>query len=166
MNGLDIFLVLLCGYTFIRGIFRGLVRETASICGLVLGFWTAHTFYAWAADYLQRLIPVQQYAEIAAYACIFLLVLIFFLLLGTGLQRLLQALFLGWLDRLAGALLGLSKGVILGCLVFLGLSFFLSPESNLLAESRLAPLLSLVLQKLHSVLPEAVQELLQDRAQA
>lgn len=166
MNGLDIFLLLLLCYTLLRGIFRGLVREAASICGLILGFWVAHTYYPLGASYLLGLVPAQEYAEIVAYAFIFLLVLLFFLLLGSGLQSLLQSLFLGWLDRLAGALLGLGKGLILGCLVFLGLSFFLPQESSLLTESRLAPFLSLLLHKLQAVMPEAVQDLLQDRAQA
>ncbi|MFW5992974.1 MAG: CvpA family protein, partial [Desulfohalobiaceae bacterium] len=158
MNGLDIFLIVLGGYTFLRGIFRGLVREAASICGLILGFWLAHNSYPLAAEPLQRIIPAQEYAEIVAYACLFMLALLFFLLLGIGLQRLLQALLLGWLDRLAGALLGLAKGLILACLVFLGLGFFLPQDSTLLTESRLAPYLVLVLHKLESVLPQNLHE--------
>lgn len=161
MNGLDIFLVLLCGFTLLRGLFRGLVREVASISGLILGFWAAHSFYALAAKQLLVIIPAREYAEIAAYACIFLLVLLVFMILGAGLQKLLQALFLGWLDRLAGGFLGLGKGLILGCLVFLGLSFFLPRDSQLLTGSTLAPYLDLLLQQVQDLLPEEVQDLLQ-----
>ncbi len=161
MNGLDIFLVLLGGYTLLRGAFRGLVREISSICGLVSGFWAAQTYYPLLAQHLLHIIPGQEYANIVSYAVLFILVLLIFLLIGTALHRLLQALMLGCLDRLAGALLGLGKGLILGCLVFLALSFFLPRDAEILSESRLAPYLGLVLKKAQILVPEEVQDLLQ-----
>ena len=45
MNILDIiFSIILC-FLGIRGIFRGLVKEAASVFGLVLGFFLANSYY-------------------------------------------------------------------------------------------------------------------------
>ena len=45
MNPFDILMLIILAYGLIRGIFRGLVRELASIIGVLGGFYAAYSYY-------------------------------------------------------------------------------------------------------------------------
>jgi uncharacterized membrane protein required for colicin V production len=60
-------------------------------------------------------------------------------LIGWGLQRLFKKTFLGWLDKLLGALFASGAGVILIYLIIVVLTFFLPSQTPLIANSKLSP---------------------------
>ena len=45
MNGLDIALIVILFFFFLRGIFRGFIKEIMGIVGLVVGFYLAMKYY-------------------------------------------------------------------------------------------------------------------------
>ena len=55
MNILDIIFCVILGLLAVRGIFRGLIRETASILSLILAFVLANSYYAELAPLLTKL---------------------------------------------------------------------------------------------------------------
>jgi membrane protein required for colicin V production len=61
-------------------------------------------------------------------------------------------------------LLGLAKGVVLCCLILFVLTFALSPRSSLVAESRLAPYLNQVTQKMVVIIPEGLKQSFADKS--
>ncbi|MBW1983457.1 MAG: CvpA family protein, partial [Deltaproteobacteria bacterium] len=49
MNTFDIIIAAIFGYCLVRGLFRGLIKELASIIGVLSGFYAAYTYYQEAA---------------------------------------------------------------------------------------------------------------------
>ena len=45
MNPFDMVIVVILSFCLIRGFFRGLIKELASIVGVLGGFYAAYTYY-------------------------------------------------------------------------------------------------------------------------
>ncbi len=82
MNGLDIALVVVLFFFFVRGIFRGFVKEVAGIVGLVLGFLLASSYHATGARYLEPVLHNASYRQAISFLIIFVLVFFIVGLLG------------------------------------------------------------------------------------
>lgn len=126
MNLLDIvILVLLAGFV-LKGLWRGLLRELCSLCGLFGGVFLALSYHAPLAELLMENVDwPAQLCVVIAFVALLLLTVIFFGLLGFLLSRFIKLLFLGGFNRVAGGLFGLVQGALLLTLVLYGLS--LSP---------------------------------------
>jgi membrane protein required for colicin V production len=142
MNLFDIaILLLLAGFT-LKGLWRGLLRELCSLCGLFGGLFLGVRFHAPLAELLiERVTWPNQLCVVIAFAALFLLTVIFFGLLGFVLSRFIKLLFLGGFNRVAGALFGLVQGGLLLTLVLYGLSLspLPPPVRDLFEQSQLAP---------------------------
>ncbi len=113
MSVLDIIVLLLLLLTVVRGLMRGMVDTLFSLAAWILAFVLAR----WGAATLAPLLPVAvESASIrffAAFAVIFLVVLIGVLLLGHALASLVKASGFGSADRVFGGVLGLAKGLVI-----------------------------------------------------
>ncbi len=154
LNWLDILLgsILLLG--LMRGIWTGFSRSVSSLLGLVLGFWVAVNYFPPLSLRLSQFIKDPMWCPLIAFFLLFVLVYLSFVLAGMLVQTLLKAIKLGWMDRLMGAIVGLSKGLILtGVIVFL-LTVFLPSDSPVLKGSALYPRLTKVAKMLGNLVPE------------
>lgn len=159
MNILDIiFSIILC-FLGIRGIFRGLVKEAASVFGLVLGFFLANSYYGQLAPHLEFLFGRAGLASLAAYLGIFLGTMVAVSLIAALIRKLLRMIMLGWLDIIGGGALGLFKGALLCCVTVMALTAFLPPKAELLANSRLLPYVN----EFGGLLSEALPQEMRDR---
>ena len=165
MNGLDIVFIIIILLGLVRGLFRGLVKEFASIVGLVFGFLVANQYYQPLTEQLMVIMPDEQIAGIVSYAFIFLAVLGAILLAGLGFRELLKLSMLSWLDRLSGGILGLLKGGLICSLVLLLLTTFMAPGSALLQESRLSPYIGSFTQQLSRLIPKDMKAQFEERSQ-
>ncbi|MDY0301778.1 MAG: CvpA family protein [Trichlorobacter sp.] len=101
----------------LRGAFRGFIAEAASVAALFAGGWLSFRYYADAAGMLKAFMPLKAALPVT-----------FFMLLLVGglavrflvsiLTRLVRMALLGWLNRLAGLLLGCFEAALLLGLVF------------------------------------------------
>jgi membrane protein required for colicin V production len=148
MNAFDIVVVVVLAYSLIRGLFRGLVKELASIIGVLGGFFAAYSLYHVAAGYLAGLVSNLAYRNILAFLIIFCGVVILVNVLAIVIKYLLKIVFLGWLDRLGGVAFGAVKGVLIVSVVFLALTAFLPKGTPLIRDSLSAPYVSKVSEKL------------------
>lgn len=142
MNALDIaILLLLAGFT-LKGLWRGLLKELCSLCGLFGGLFLAIRYHAPLAELLREQVawPAQLCVAIA-FTALLLLTVIFFGLLGFLLSRFIKLLFLGGFNRVAGGLFGLFQAGLLLVLVLYGLSLSTLPPplNDLYRQSQLAP---------------------------
>ncbi len=158
MNGLDIAFVVILGYTLIRGLFRGLVKEIASLFGLFAGFIVANTYYGQVMKVVQKVLANPQYAAIISYVLIFLVVLGAIIFIGAGLRKLMEAFMLGWLDRTGGGLLGVIKGGLVCSLLLFFLTMFMSQGSPFLTQSRLSPFVNQFAARLVSLVPQEMKD--------
>ncbi len=130
MNVLDVVLVIPMVYFLWKGYQRGLVFEVASLIGIVMGCWAACRFCERVADMLNI---DGEWAVLVAFFITFVAVMLLSLLLGRCVKNLFKLVKLGFLDRLAGAVLGFAKAIcILG--VFLSYVELVDHEEALLTK--------------------------------
>jgi membrane protein required for colicin V production len=139
MNPFDIFIIIIIGYSIVRGLFRGLVKEASSVIGVLGGFYAAYSYYPVLAKLLSGLISNPAYLNILSFLIVFCVVLIIVSILGVVIKYLLNVAFLGWIDRLCGVCFGLIKGVLIVTVVFIILTTFLPKGAPLIKTSVLAP---------------------------
>lgn len=151
MNAFDIIVAVILGYCLIRGIFRGLVKEVASIVGVLGGFFAAYTFYGGVAAQLARFISNPAYRNILGFLAIFCAVVIVVNLLAIVVKYLMKIVFMGWLDRVGGLGFGLVKGVMIVSVIFMALTAFLPKGTPLIQNSASAPYISMVSEQMASV---------------
>jgi membrane protein required for colicin V production len=141
MNLLDMVIVSTMVFLIVKGIFRGFIREIASLAGIILGIWLANGFQPRMTVYLKDYLPAADYLPLIAFGSIFAFVLLLSNVVGWLLKVLVKKVFLGWMDRMLGAGLAFAKGVILIYLVMVLFTFFFPNKTPLIARSKLAPLI-------------------------
>jgi membrane protein required for colicin V production len=139
MNLLDIIIIVTMIFLLVKGIFRGFIREIASLTGIILGIWLANHFQPQMTHFLRTYLPTSQYLPLMSFAIIFAFFLVLCNLLGWGLNIFFKKTFFGWVDKTLGGWLAVTKGVILTYLVIVLLTFYLPAKTPLIAESKLAP---------------------------
>lgn len=160
MNILDIIIVVLMTFLVVRGVMRGLVSEVASLLGIVLGIWLGIRYMDHVTALLKPHLPEFSFLPVIGFALVFLGVLILFNLLGWGLKALFKKTLLGWLDRTLGAALAVIKGVVIAYLGIIILAVYLVPDTPVVAQSRLAPVVMASFQVLRSaVSPDRIKGL-------
>lgn len=114
MNYLDIIFLLLLLFAMINGYRKGLIEEVAGLAALVLGIWAAMHFSGIVADFISENLKYDStYLPILSFAATFILVLILVNLAGALASRLIKAVSLGFINRLAGLFFGILKGALI-----------------------------------------------------
>ena len=157
MNPFDILIIVIVGYSLVRGIFRGLVKEVSSIIGVFGGFYAAYTYYGSLANLLSGLISDVAYLKILSFLIIFCGVLIVVSVLGVIIKYLLNIAFLGWVDRIGGFIFGITKGFLIVSVLFISLTAFLSQGNAFIKNSVLAPHVSWVSEKMVRVVSQEMK---------
>jgi membrane protein required for colicin V production len=139
MNPFDVFIILVMGYSIVRGLFRGLVKEVSSIIGVLGGFYAAYSYYPMMAKLLSGIIDEKSYLNILSFLIIFCSILIIISILGVVIKYLLNVAFLGWIDRICGLGFGLIKGLLIVTVLFIIFTTFLSKGAPIIKKSILAP---------------------------
>lgn len=142
MNPFDVVITVIVCFCIIRGAFRGIIREAASIVGVLAGIWAAYTYYpklASAMTGLADLFPSAGYVNIVSFMIIFCVVFAVISAIGVLLKFLLKIVFLGWVDKICGATFGFIKGFMIVSMLLLILTTFLDKGTPLVKESVLSP---------------------------
>jgi len=159
MNPLDMVVIVILSYCLIRGIFRGLVKEIASIIGVLAGFCAAYTYYPLLAKPLSRWISNTPYLNILSFMIIFCFIFILISMLGIIIKYLLNITFLGWVDRICGAGFGIIKGILIVAIVLISLTAFLPRGAPIIKNSLLSPNVTLISEKLVKVVSKDMKHL-------
>lgn len=152
MNILDIILALIVGFFLLRGLWRGLVAELASIAGLVLGFYAARAYPHLAMPLVTQVLDDPQYATLAAYAVVFVATVLAVGVVAAVLRRFLRLIMLSFADHLFGGAMGFAKGALLAAAALIGLTIAL-PEAEFLKKSMLRPRIAPVAEVMAGFLP-------------
>lgn len=157
MNPFDVFIIIVLGYSLVRGLFRGLVKEVSSIIGVLGGFYAAYSYYSAVAKLLSGLIANKAYLNILSFLIIFCGVLIIIGIIGVIIKYLLNVAFLGWIDRLFGICFGFIKGVLIVTVLFIILTTFLPKGAPLIKTSVLAPHVIWISEKMVNVVSKEMK---------
>lgn len=119
MSIIDIVLAALLLFGFIRGLFKGLFVEVASLLALVLGVYGAIHFSYFTADVLEPKVDWNEKTmNIIAFGITFIIIVLAISLAGKALTKLADFAALGLLNKLLGGIFGVLKiGLILSVLL-------------------------------------------------
>jgi membrane protein required for colicin V production len=157
MNPFDILIIVILGYSLVRGLFRGLVKEASSLIGVLGGFYAAYTYYKVLAGLLAGLIHDTSYLNILSFLIIFSGVLIIVGVLGIIIKYVLNISFLGWADRIGGVVFGVLKGILIVSILFITLTAFLPKGTAFIKNSELAPRVLWISEKLAEVVSKEMK---------
>src|SRR5438045_6971655 len=113
MTAFDVVVIGIVGVSTLFAFWRGLVRVVISLVALVVAVVGAIQFSPSVADMLRVLSDDSTTRYIAAFAIIFLVVILIGGLIGWALSRAIRAIGLGFVVRLLCALFGMARGVLL-----------------------------------------------------
>ena len=116
-----VFLVILI-YAAYRGFSKGVILQAATLLALVLGIIGANRFSEYTSAWLINNTSISgEYMPVISFALTFIIIVIAIHLLARLIERLLEAVAIGFVNRLAGALFSMTKFalIISGILVVL-----------------------------------------------
>ena len=135
MEVIDIIILVLIGVGVIQGLMKGSVKQLAQIVGFVAGLLLARALFGTVAEQLAPALGTSiTIAQILSFVLIWVAVPIGCSLVASVLTKALDVINLGWLNRLAGALLGAVKIMLL---VGLGIYVleYLDPKSEMISQT-------------------------------
>ena len=112
----DIVICLILGFFTFNGFRHGFIEEMARLISLIGGFILSSKFHNMLIPYLQR-IETEPIRVTVAYLGIFVLSVIVITIIAKILQKFIELVLLGWLNRILGLLLGLLKGFLIISLI-------------------------------------------------
>lgn len=139
MNLLDYIIIATLIFFTIKGVLKGFIREIASLAGIILGIWLGILYIPKVTQILSGYVPDSRFLPLISFALIFAGVLILCNIIGWALRYFFKKVFLGWFDKLMGAVFAVLKTILLTYLVIVLLTFFVPAKAPLIAESVLAP---------------------------
>ena len=123
MNYIDFIIIILLVFGVARGFTDGLVRELASLLALILGIWGAIKFSAFTAGRLYDYFDMTgQYVGIIAFLITFIIIVIIIHFIGMIVDRFVDAISLGFLNRILGMVFGIFKTALILSVIFVVLN--------------------------------------------
>ena len=156
MNAFDVVLVGLVVAGAVIGLARGAMRIVIGILSLFVAFFLASRYQDSIASVLVARHVAEGPARVAAYVFIFLMTMVAGGLVAWIVGKMLKIAMLSWADRLGGAALGMTGAMITAAFLVHPLAASTPGGSRVLAESKLAPYVSVVADLCNAIAPEAV----------
>ena len=152
LNWVDWAIIAVLTASTLISLWRGFAREALSLLGWVAAFVLANLFADRLSPLLINFIDNEPARYMAAFAVLFVGVLLLFNLLGIVVRQLIRLTGLSLLDRLLGTVFGFARGLII-LLVVVFIVRQLMPASNqqALNQSLLMPHLDLLMQWVQSM---------------
>ena len=154
MSNVDLIIVIAILLSGALGIYWGFIRQVLSLAGLIAGLVFASRYGAAVADALSSFVASDTLARVLGFGIVLIGVSAAASFMASLLRRFVGLLFLGWLDHLAGGLLGLLQGALI-CTIFLlaAATFPLALWAPAIADSQFAPALVRMFSFLLPLLP-------------
>jgi membrane protein required for colicin V production len=110
MNYLDIILAIPLLWAIYKGFTKGLIFTVASLVALILGVYGSIHFSIFFEEYVIRWFnPSEKYLSVISFSLCFLIIVIVVHLLAYFIDRLVKAVALGMINRLAGVVFNIIK---------------------------------------------------------
>jgi membrane protein required for colicin V production len=123
MNWIDATIVIILIMSAVMGFINGLVKEVASLAALILGIWGAIKFSAFTAGKLYDYFDMTgQYVGVIAFLITFALIVVVIHFIGIVADKIVDAVALGFINRLLGIIFGLIKSVLIMSVFFVVLN--------------------------------------------
>jgi membrane protein required for colicin V production len=122
---IDILIVLIILAGMVFGYLKGFIRQLATLLGVIGGLLAARALYEPVAEKLTpSLTDSVTAAQVLAFIGIWILIPILFWIVAALITRMLEALKMGWLNRMLGCVLGGVKYLLLISLLLCVVDYF------------------------------------------
>ena len=136
MEVIDIIIIILIGVGVIQGLMKGFLKQLAAIVGLVAGLLIARALFGVVAEHLVNALGTSvTIAQILSFILIWVIVPLLFILVASVLTKALDAVKLGWINRLLGGLFGAIK-VLLRVGLAIHVFEYIDPKSEIISETK------------------------------
>lgn len=158
---MTVFDLIVIGIVVLSGIFaysRGLVREALSIAAWVLAAFAAFYAFPHVVPFVDRFLPKGAVANIAAGSAIFIVALVVLHIIARALASRVKHSPLSTVDRTLGFLFGLTRGLILACVAYMAVAWFIrsgEPQPRWFADARTRPYLAAGAERLEQFFARA-----------
>ncbi len=123
MNWIDITIVVILILSMVMGFINGLVKEVASLAALILGIWGAIKFSSFTAAKLYDYFDMTgQYVGVIAFIITFAIIVVIIHFIGIVADKIVNAVSLGFVNRILGIVFGLLKSVLIMSVFFVVLN--------------------------------------------
>jgi membrane protein required for colicin V production len=156
VDGIALLIIVLSG---LLALARGLVREILGVGAWVGAALAAFEYYPDVETQLAGYVHQPKLILPLSIGLIFIIVLIILSIISTWLGSMVRDSVLSGIDRTLGLAFGLARGVVIVCLLYIGLSIFLQPSEwpAGISNARLLPYAESGSQVLVGLLPAAYQ---------
>ncbi len=119
MNWIDAIILIILIVTAVNGFINGLVKEVAALAALILGIWGAIKFSFFTAGKLYDYFDMTgQYVGVIAFIITFCLIVVAVHFVGIVADKIVNAVALGFVNRLLGILFGVLKTILIMSVFF------------------------------------------------
>lgn len=153
MTALDIGVIAVSVLFLVRGLWIGFVRQIAFLLALFLGYLAAGTYYSSWSQHLSQ-VSNPQLRFVMTYALLFFGTYVLIMVIGLGLKKVMHISFLGWFDRLMGAVFGGAKAVFISTMVFMALTGIFSSSSEFIHKAFFSQYLTISAQWMTSIISD------------
>ncbi len=156
MNWLDLIIVISVLVFFLIGLKRGLIDQVFSVAAVIGGILSAIMLYDIGAYVLMDIgvSSNRSFAYLLSFVLIFLVCYILIQIMGWLAAKIVGGMRLGWLNRLAGGVLGVIIAVVISCFFISGVRLFVKEDSAVLKRSIFLPYVDSVCKVVKEVLPK------------
>lgn len=160
---MDIIIAVILVIGLARGFANGFVRGLFGLAALVLGIVIAAGNYEQVRNVLLSSLPMAGVMQsILAFLIVFVIVLVLVSIVGGLISKALKLASLGWLDRLAGGVLGLFMSCLFIAVLLLVVVMAGFEDTNGVARSKVAPHVVSVMDAAVVFAPEPAREVIDD----
>lgn len=137
MNFLDIIFAVFFVWFAYNGFKKGFIIEITSLAALILGIYVSINFSFYAADFLNNNFEINpKYMSIISFMITLIVVVFLVYMVGKILEKFIDIIMLGFLNKLAGSAFGIIKAAfILSVLIFI-INYFDDNKSVITEKSR------------------------------
>ena len=138
LNQIDTAILIVIAISAAFGLWRGFVKEVLSLLSWIAALLVARVYSVSIAGLLVNMIESESIRCVAAFALLFVIVIMIGTLINHFMAKLLTITGLKFLDRLLGAVFGLARGTVIVLVILFILNVFVS-ETEWWQESTLIP---------------------------
>lgn len=153
MTVFDYAVLLIVGLSILLSVMRGAVREILALASWVAAFLVANGYSVWLAAQLPASIPGDALKLLAAFAILFLTMLLLMSLLSIALSELVKTVGLGGFDRGLGALFGFARGLLIVMVLVMLAGLTTLPRQHFWREAMFSSPLEALTMKAKAWLP-------------
>jgi len=159
---IDILIAVAIAVSVIIGIFRGFVKEAISMAALLVAIWAAVYFGPRIGDVSDSWLSSEDLQAWFGRILVFAVILSIGGLLGWGISKLVRLSVLSGMDRLAGAVFGAFRGVLLAAVFVIGGQFAGFDNDDWWGRSILIPRLEVVADWIKVMAPQGYEIIMPD----